>query len=490
MPHSEQHRRLHAGGRLGRHAGERRLPRRDAGDHAAAVPAREGRMSARRKRRGLRAISRSRRRRALRSFPRCRATSLKRFSSQGCSVSSRACMQSSAYYRARMDAAPASIRTRSTSLADFCAAFPTSTKADFLADQNEHPPFGERLGIPREEVALVNMTGGTSGQGQEIYGRSQRDVHMQGYLHALPWFLAGLRPGDIAFNCVPAGGLTTGGWGPGEGLRIIGATAFHVGGTLSTDAKIDLMLRVGDVNFIYASTNYLHTLTDALLRRGLEPKRRLSGHAHAVHRGRGLSARMGANDRRALGLPRCRKAMAARSARASAPRRSTRRVRPRRRARADAPVRMGNTVRGARSGNHAAGRSPARRANWSSPTCRSRARPVVRFRTGDSVRFVARRGTRSGRAVARHRVRHDRPLRRHDEDPRQQRLAVGGRRGGLRASRGRRIYRPRLHRRGRQDRVRGACRADRAGRAPRCRRIARSFSARCGTRSRSAPMSG
>jgi phenylacetate-CoA ligase len=33
------------------------------------------------------------------------------------------------------------------------------------------------------------------------------------------------------------------------------------------------MLRVGDVNFIYASTKYLHTLTDALLRRGLEPRR-------------------------------------------------------------------------------------------------------------------------------------------------------------------------------------------------------------------------
>ena len=157
------------------------------------------------------------------------------------------------------------------SLDGFRARFPLSNKADFLADQTEHPPFGERLGIPREEVALVNMTGGTSGQGQEIYGRSQRDIHMQGYLHALPWFLAGLRPGDIAINCVPAGGLTTGGWGPGEGLRIAGATAFHVGGTLSTDAKIDLMLRVGEVNFIYASTNYLHTLTEAICRRGLEP---------------------------------------------------------------------------------------------------------------------------------------------------------------------------------------------------------------------------
>jgi phenylacetate-CoA ligase len=177
----------------------------------------------------------------------------------------------SPYYRARMDSVglkPDDV----TSLEVFTARFPTSNKADFLADQLAHPPFGARLGIARDQVALVNMTGGTSGQGQEIYGRSQRDIHMQGYLHALPWFLAGLRPGDMAINCVPAGGMTTGGWGPGEGLRVIGATAFHVGGTLSTDAKIDLMRKLGDVNFIYASTNYLHTLTDALLRRGLEPR--------------------------------------------------------------------------------------------------------------------------------------------------------------------------------------------------------------------------
>ena len=123
----------------------------------------------------------------------------------------------SPYYRERMDGAglkPESI----TSLQVFKDRFPTSTKADFLADQLAHPPFGARLGIARDQVALVNMTGGTSGQGQEIYGRSQRDIHMQGYLHALPWFLAGLRPGDMAINCVPAGGMTTGGWGPGEGF--------------------------------------------------------------------------------------------------------------------------------------------------------------------------------------------------------------------------------------------------------------------------------
>ncbi len=177
----------------------------------------------------------------------------------------------SPYYRLRMEAAELA-PDNVTSLAAFREKFPVSTKADFLADQIEHPPFGTRLSIPREQVAMVNMTGGTSGQGQEIYGRSQRDVHMQGYLHALPWFLAGLRPGHMVVNCVPAGGVTTGGWGPGEGIRVIGATGFHVGGTLSTDAKIDLMLRIGEVNFIYASTNYLHTLTDALGRRGIDPK--------------------------------------------------------------------------------------------------------------------------------------------------------------------------------------------------------------------------
>ena len=178
----------------------------------------------------------------------------------------------SSYYRERMRQGGIDPE-KLGSLDEFRARFPMSNKAEFLAEQAAHPPFGGRLGIAREDIALVNMTSGTSGQGQEIYGRSQHDVHMQGYLHALPWFLAGLRSGDIAVNCVPAGGVTTGGWGPGEGLRIAGATAFHVGGTLSTDAKIDLMQRVGEVHFIYASTNYLHTLTEAMLRRGLEPKR-------------------------------------------------------------------------------------------------------------------------------------------------------------------------------------------------------------------------
>jgi len=178
------------------------------------------------------------------------------------------------FYRdlfARAGAAPEQVR----SLADFAAVIPTSTKGDFLRDQQEHPPFGRRLGVPRETVALVNMTGGTSGQGQEVYGRTHHDVQIQGYLHYLPWYLAGLRPGHLALNCVPSGGFTTGGWGPPEGFRVAGATALNAGGTLGTDAKVDLLERFSDVAFIYASTNYLHTLTEAFRRRGMLPRERL-----------------------------------------------------------------------------------------------------------------------------------------------------------------------------------------------------------------------
>lgn len=182
----------------------------------------------------------------------------------------------SAYYRARMDAGGLQNGVVD-SLDWFSKAFATSAKADFLEDQQAAPPFGTRLGVDRADVVHISMTSGTSGQGQEIYGRTQRDVHMLGYLHALPWFMAGLRQGDTAINCVPAGGMTTGGWGPGEAIRILGATGFHVGGNTSTDAKIDLMLRLSGLRFIYASTNYLHTLTEALLARGITPREAFPG---------------------------------------------------------------------------------------------------------------------------------------------------------------------------------------------------------------------
>ena len=59
-----------------------------------------------------------------------------------------------------------------------------------------------------------------------------------------------------------------------------GAIGINVPGTMGTEAKLDLMLRFADAAFIYASTNFLHTLTEAIRRRGLRP-----GDAFASMRG-------------------------------------------------------------------------------------------------------------------------------------------------------------------------------------------------------------
>jgi phenylacetate-CoA ligase len=181
--------------------------------------------------------------------------------------------QNNRFYRDRFAAAKVDVGAIN-SLADFAAAVPTCTKADFLKDQQDAPPFGHRLGVPRENVVLLNMTGGTSGQGQELYGRTNHDVAMQGFLHYLPWFLAGLRPGDLALNCVPTGGFTTGGWGPPEGFRVAGATALNAGGVTGSAQKVELMSRFSDVAFIYASMNYLHTLTEEIRNAGFLPRDR------------------------------------------------------------------------------------------------------------------------------------------------------------------------------------------------------------------------
>ena len=76
---------------------------------------------------------------------------------------------SNPFYRRKWEAAgihPDQIRA----LDDFRARIPLCTKQEFLEDQNLNPPFGERLGMPKDAVGLISLTGGTSGQGQELSG--------------------------------------------------------------------------------------------------------------------------------------------------------------------------------------------------------------------------------------------------------------------------------------------------------------------------------
>ncbi len=66
-----------------------------------------------------------------------------------------------AFYQEKFVAVDAPHRV--ASLADFSARFPFTTKAELVADQAEHPPFGTNLSFPLERYTRTHQTSGTTG---------------------------------------------------------------------------------------------------------------------------------------------------------------------------------------------------------------------------------------------------------------------------------------------------------------------------------------
>jgi phenylacetate-CoA ligase len=99
---------------------------------------------------------------------------------------------------------------RVTSLSDFAARVPLTTKQDMLADQRANPPFGDRLGVERSELVGLNITSGTTGIGQEAYGLTAADLQVAGDAMAHQWTWAGLKPGDVVIATTPVTFLAAG----------------------------------------------------------------------------------------------------------------------------------------------------------------------------------------------------------------------------------------------------------------------------------------
>ena len=66
------------------------------------------------------------------------------------------------FYRAKLRADAALFAP--TSLADFTARFPFTTKSELVADQAEHPPYGSNLTYPLERYTRCHGTSGSTGK--------------------------------------------------------------------------------------------------------------------------------------------------------------------------------------------------------------------------------------------------------------------------------------------------------------------------------------
>jgi phenylacetate-CoA ligase len=94
---------------------------------------------------------------------------------------------------------------RIDSLEAFAARIPTVEKADFVRDQEAHPPFGKRLAAMAQAKQRVDWftTSGTSGQGKEIHALTVREMTegVKCYAYRFRW--AGLDPGDRVLLTLP-----------------------------------------------------------------------------------------------------------------------------------------------------------------------------------------------------------------------------------------------------------------------------------------------
>ena len=159
------------------------------------------------------------------------------------------------------------------SLKEFRELVPTMTKADVVADQNDFPPWGRRVGVPREAVYQVMLTSGTSGMGRELYAftRSDWELYSTYVGTSLAW--SGVTPGGLLVDMLPAG-FILGGHGGVFPAERLGLTVLMLGLVPDTESKVDYLQSFGsDITVLYNPTpTFLVRETAVLESRGATPR--------------------------------------------------------------------------------------------------------------------------------------------------------------------------------------------------------------------------
>ena len=145
-----------------------------------------------------------------------------------------------AFYRKKLDDAgikPDDIR----SLADFKTRVPLTDKSEFIALQQERPPYGDTMALPDEFVSHHCETSGTTGVPLAI-PYSMLDTVRYGESWCYGFWGLGIRPGD-SFYFAFGWGNFAGFWSAYWGARRLGCKVIS-GGGLDTKGHIQAILRM------------------------------------------------------------------------------------------------------------------------------------------------------------------------------------------------------------------------------------------------------
>ncbi|MEU8639420.1 AMP-binding protein [Amycolatopsis sp. NPDC048633] len=148
--------------------------------------------------------------------------------------------ETSAHYRRQWDELgwhPDELRTL-----DDLQALPVTTKADYQRSLENSPPYGDFLAVPREQVARVHFSSGTTGSPTPVCW-TKDDLDRWAELYARAAYSQGVRPGDV-YQCLFGFAWFVGGLGGTLGYTKLGATVIP-GGSGDTDRQIDTLFRYG-----------------------------------------------------------------------------------------------------------------------------------------------------------------------------------------------------------------------------------------------------
>lgn len=175
------------------------------------------------------------------------------------------------FFRARFDAVglkPSHV----TSWQDFKKLVPFVTKQEVLEDQRDYPPYGTRLGVPRQQLRVMQTTSGTTGIGQEVYGLTAVDTVYEGLNSAQCVRGQGVEPGHHVALTYPIS-TSSAGQCIIEGLRMYGAVPVLLG-LYDAQTKFNFMKSL-ETEYMITAPAYLTRLSMLAKDLGIDPRRDL-----------------------------------------------------------------------------------------------------------------------------------------------------------------------------------------------------------------------
>jgi phenylacetate-CoA ligase len=157
----------------------------------------------------------------------------------------------------RRRAAAAGVDLETVRSLEQLSALPLMRKQDVLDDLAAAPPFGTLLAVGAHEIAHYVETSGTSGHGHERYVLTREDLTGLRRQEAFGFVWAGVTPGSFVATTYPMTAKAAGRW-HALGAEAAGGVYLPLGG-VEAAAKLDYLTRL-PVETVIATPSYVHRL--------------------------------------------------------------------------------------------------------------------------------------------------------------------------------------------------------------------------------------